>query len=54
MHAAAGRLAALRVGSAEGVIASDVIAALPAARGGEGWGYGDGDGEGAAAGSGRA
>jgi hydroxyethylthiazole kinase-like uncharacterized protein yjeF len=32
MHAQAGRLAARRVGAAEGVIASDVIAALPAAR----------------------
>lgn len=32
MHAQAGRLAAGRVGAAEGVIASDVIAALPAAR----------------------
>jgi NAD(P)H-hydrate epimerase len=32
LHARAGRLAAERVG-AEGVIASDVIAALPAARG---------------------
>jgi hypothetical protein len=28
----AGRLAALRQGAAEGVIASDVIAALPSAR----------------------
>jgi ADP-dependent NAD(P)H-hydrate dehydratase / NAD(P)H-hydrate epimerase len=34
MHAAAGRAAARRVGAAEGVIASDVIAALPGARGG--------------------
>jgi NAD(P)H-hydrate epimerase len=32
LHAQAGRLAASRVGAAEGVIASDVIAALPAAR----------------------
>jgi NAD(P)H-hydrate repair Nnr-like enzyme with NAD(P)H-hydrate dehydratase domain len=32
LHARAGRLAAERIG-AEGVIASDVIAALPAARG---------------------
>ena len=36
MHAAAGRAAARAVGGAEGVIASDVIAALPAARVGEG------------------
>jgi NAD(P)H-hydrate epimerase len=35
VHAAAGRAAARRVGAAEGVIASDVIAALPAARAGE-------------------
>jgi ADP-dependent NAD(P)H-hydrate dehydratase / NAD(P)H-hydrate epimerase len=34
LHAAAGREAARRVGVAEGVIASDVIAALPAARAG--------------------
>ncbi len=34
LHAAAGREAARRQGSAEGVIASDVIDALPAARGG--------------------
>jgi ADP-dependent NAD(P)H-hydrate dehydratase / NAD(P)H-hydrate epimerase len=33
LHAAAGRLAARAVGAPEGVIASDVIAALPAARG---------------------
>jgi len=32
LHAQAGRQAALRLGGAEGVIASDVIAALPAAR----------------------
>lgn len=32
LHAMAGRLAAHRLGAAEGVIASDVIAALPAAR----------------------
>jgi ADP-dependent NAD(P)H-hydrate dehydratase / NAD(P)H-hydrate epimerase len=32
LHAAAGRAAAHRLGAAEGVIASDVIAALPAAR----------------------
>jgi NAD(P)H-hydrate epimerase len=32
MHAEAGRVAARRVGSAEGVIASDVIEALPSAR----------------------
>jgi hydroxyethylthiazole kinase-like uncharacterized protein yjeF len=36
MHAEAGRGAARRLGAAEGVIASDVIAALPAARAGEG------------------
>jgi NAD(P)H-hydrate epimerase len=34
LHAAAGREAARRQGAAEGVIASDVIAALPAARAG--------------------
>ncbi len=34
LHAEAGRKAARRQGSAEGVVASDVIAALPAARGG--------------------
>ena len=33
LHAAAGREAARRVGAIEGVVASDVIAALPAARG---------------------
>ena len=33
LHAEAGRRAAARIGSAEGVIASDVIAALPASRG---------------------
>ena len=32
LHAAAGRLAARAVGAAEGVLASDVIAALPSAR----------------------
>ncbi|MGP0100137.1 MAG: NAD(P)H-hydrate dehydratase [Solirubrobacteraceae bacterium] len=32
LHAEAGRQAARRLGAAEGVIASDVIAALPAAR----------------------
>ena len=32
LHAAAGREAARRQGAAEGVVASDVIAALPAAR----------------------
>jgi NAD(P)H-hydrate epimerase len=32
LHASAGREAAMRLGSAEAVIASDVIAALPAAR----------------------
>jgi hydroxyethylthiazole kinase-like uncharacterized protein yjeF len=36
LHAAAGRLAARAVGAAEGVIATDVIATLPAARGGAG------------------
>ena len=36
LHAEAGRLAALRQGANEGVVASDVIAALPAARGGGG------------------
>ena len=36
LHAAAGREAARRQGAAEGVVASDVIAALPAARGGGG------------------
>ena len=36
VHAEAGRAAARRLGAAEGVIASDVIAALPAARAGEG------------------
>ncbi len=35
LHAAAGRLAARKLGVAEGVIASDVIAALPTARLGE-------------------
>jgi len=34
LHAQAGRVAARRQGSAEGVVASDVIAALPHARGG--------------------
>ena len=34
LHAAAGREAAMRVGAVEGVIATDVIAALPAVRGG--------------------
>jgi NAD(P)H-hydrate epimerase len=34
LHARAGRLAAAHQGSAEGVIASDLIAMLPAARGG--------------------
>ena len=33
LHARAGRLAAARVGAAEGVIATDVIDSLPAARG---------------------
>jgi len=36
LHAAAGRDAARREGAAEGVVASDVIAALPAARAGAG------------------
>ncbi len=36
LHAAAGRLAAHAVGAAEGVIATDVIAALPRARSGAG------------------
>jgi ADP-dependent NAD(P)H-hydrate dehydratase / NAD(P)H-hydrate epimerase len=36
LHAAAGREAARSLGAAEGVIASDVIAALPAVRGVEG------------------
>jgi hydroxyethylthiazole kinase-like uncharacterized protein yjeF len=38
LHARAGRLAALAVGAAESVIASDVIEALPRARGGDGTG----------------
>jgi hydroxyethylthiazole kinase-like uncharacterized protein yjeF len=36
LHAGAGRVAARAVGAAEGVVASDVIAALPAARAGAG------------------
>jgi hydroxyethylthiazole kinase-like uncharacterized protein yjeF len=40
LHAAAGRAAARRQGAAEGVIASDVIAALPAARAGRTGGRG--------------
>jgi hydroxyethylthiazole kinase-like uncharacterized protein yjeF len=36
LHAEAGRQAARRVGAVEGVIATDVIAALPAARSGSG------------------
>ncbi len=36
LHAAAGRVAARKLGAAEGVIASDVIAGLPAARAGAG------------------
>jgi hydroxyethylthiazole kinase-like uncharacterized protein yjeF len=40
LHAAAGREAARRQGAAEGVIASDVIAALPAARAGRTGGRG--------------
>jgi ADP-dependent NAD(P)H-hydrate dehydratase / NAD(P)H-hydrate epimerase len=39
LHAAAGREAARRQGAAEGVVASDVIAALPAARAGVGSEY---------------
>ena len=35
LHARAGRLAALALGAAEGVIAGDVIEALPRARGRE-------------------
>jgi len=42
LHAEAGREAARRQGSAEGVVATDVIAALPAARGGIGGGLRDG------------
>jgi ADP-dependent NAD(P)H-hydrate dehydratase / NAD(P)H-hydrate epimerase len=38
LHAVAGRIAAQRTGAAEGVTATDVIAALPAARGGAGEG----------------
>jgi hydroxyethylthiazole kinase-like uncharacterized protein yjeF len=37
LHAAAGREAARRVGAAEGVVAGDVIDALPASRMGAGW-----------------
>jgi hydroxyethylthiazole kinase-like uncharacterized protein yjeF len=40
LHAAAGREAARRQGAAEGVVASDVIAALPAARAGKTGGRG--------------
>ena len=40
LHAQAGRIAAERVGAAEGVIASDVIEALPAARAAAGTGEG--------------
>jgi ADP-dependent NAD(P)H-hydrate dehydratase / NAD(P)H-hydrate epimerase len=40
LHASAGREAARRLGAVEGVVASDVIAALPAARAGAG-GYGE-------------
>jgi hydroxyethylthiazole kinase-like uncharacterized protein yjeF len=39
LHAEAGREAARRQGAAEGVVATDVIAALPAARGGIGGGH---------------
>ena len=42
LHAEAGREAARRQGAAEGVVATDVIAALPAARGGIGGGHRDG------------
>jgi ADP-dependent NAD(P)H-hydrate dehydratase / NAD(P)H-hydrate epimerase len=42
LHAEAGREAARRQGAAEGVVATDVIAALPAARGGIGGGRCDG------------
>jgi hydroxyethylthiazole kinase-like uncharacterized protein yjeF len=42
LHAAAGREAARRQGAAEGVVASDVIAALPAARAAAGSGRGRG------------
>ena len=42
LHAEAGREAARRQGAAEGVVASDVIAALPAARGGISGGHRDG------------
>jgi NAD(P)H-hydrate epimerase len=46
LHAAAGREAARRQGGADGVIASDVIAALPAVRAGEEGGHrGRGDAE---------
>jgi NAD(P)H-hydrate epimerase len=46
LHAAAGREAASRQGAAEGVIATDVIAALPAARAGAAGGGGyPGDGQ---------
>jgi hydroxyethylthiazole kinase-like uncharacterized protein yjeF len=38
VHAEAGRIAARAAGAPEGVIASDVIAALPAARAGADWG----------------
>jgi hydroxyethylthiazole kinase-like uncharacterized protein yjeF len=47
LHAAAGREAARRQGAAEGVVASDVIAALPAARAGAGPDHGRAPGDGA-------
>ncbi len=46
LHAQAGRVAARRQGSAEGVVASDVIAALPASRGGPTHERCDADGQG--------
>jgi hydroxyethylthiazole kinase-like uncharacterized protein yjeF len=46
LHAQAGREAARRQGAAEGVLASDVIAALPAARGGPGGDRAEAEGRG--------
>ena len=46
LHAQAGREAARRQGAAEGVVASDVIASLPAARGGPTYELRDADGQG--------
>jgi NAD(P)H-hydrate repair Nnr-like enzyme with NAD(P)H-hydrate dehydratase domain len=46
LHAQAGRDAARSQGAAEGVVASDVIAALPAARGGPTHERRDADGQG--------